>query len=220
MNTITVTSSTRMGRDMRWIVGDQGLESYSRPGQFVTVHLNEIKPAYFAIASEVGAPLGFLVKEGGAAADALIKLQSGDQFEVSDTIGNGFPMERVEGLDLLIMATGSGISAVRSVIAREIDLGMPRSIHLLYGVRTPAHRAFPDDLDAWKSAGVSVTLVVSRPDEGWTGHVGYVQRAAEAMGLVKPGIGVVLCGQKGLVDDTKELFAAIDAPMERLLTNF
>jgi NAD(P)H-flavin reductase len=127
----------------------------------------------------------------------------------------------VDGLELVILVNGSGISAARSVIQAEIDKGLPRPVSFLYGVLTPGHRSFLADLEAWARAGIQVHTVIGEPTgTGWHGATGFVQDHAAAVGLVRANVGVVLVGLPVMVEQAKATYAAADAPNTHLLVNF
>jgi NAD(P)H-flavin reductase len=220
MNRVTVTSNTPMGTDLRWLVLDRPLDGYTQPGQFVTAHLPEHKPGYFAIASTVSEPLTLLIRPTGPTASAIAALAAGDTLEVSDPIGKGFPMNQVAGLPLVILVAGSGLSAVRPVIQAEIDASLPRSVTVFYGVFTQEHCACPDDLKAWAAAGIDVRLVLSDPPSSWGGATGFVQHAAQSAGHLVAGNGLVVCGHPAMVKEIQTLCAEVGVDSSHVLTNF
>ncbi len=208
------------GIDLILLTFDRALEGHVSAGQFVTAHLEQHKPAYFALANTPGKPVQLLVKTVGDTAEALTALPTGSEIEISAPIGKGFPLPADDTRPLTILATGSGISAVRPVIEGELAAGLPRPVRLLYGVFTLAHRSFLDDLARWSTEGVDVQLVLSEPAPDWAGLSGFVQQAAREAGHVHADHTVVLCGYPGMVEDAKSIWTAAGASPEQLLTNF
>jgi NAD(P)H-flavin reductase len=196
MPTLELVGNEPAGIDLRLLTFATPLSSFDKPGQFVTVSMNDLKPAFFAIASVPGEPLQLLLKQQGDVASL------------------------VTAAELVILATGSGISAVRSVIEAEIAAGLPRPVHVLYGVFTLEHRSFVDRLEAWRGKGVVVHEVLSEPHHGWEGAVGFVQDAAKELGLVDADSTVVLCGFPAMVEAAKALYGDAGAAPEQLLTNY
>lgn len=220
MHDLVLVRNEPAGTGLRRLVFDRGLEGFDRPGQFVTVHLPDLPPGYFALASVPGAPVELLVKVHGEVAEALVAREPGATVRLSDPIGKGFALPPGDTRPLVILATGSGISAVRSVVEAEVDAGLPRPVTLLYGVYTPDHRSYVDRLDAWRSAGVDVVEVVSEEVPGWRGDRGFVQSVAAARGLVRDDVTVVLCGYPAMVEEAKALYAEAGLAPDRVLTNF
>lgn len=219
MPTLALTDNRPDGLGLHRLTFDRALPGHTRAGQFLTAHVEGHKPAFFAIASEPGAPVVLLVKRHGDAAEALCGLAPGAEVDVSDAMGEGFPLPPSRARPLVILATGSGISAVRPVIAREVAAGLPRPVTLLYGVFTPAHRSFVDDLEAWTSAGVAVHVVCS-DDPAWPGPHGFVQDAASTLGLVSDDVDLVLCGYPAMAEAAKVQFATAGLAPERVYLNY
>ncbi len=137
-----------------------------------------------------------------------------------DHAGKGFAIDRVppeQCSRLLLFATGSGISPIKALIeSGELDApARSGGVCLYYGTRDPGSTAYADRVAEWKAAGVDVVLVHSGD-----GDKRYVQDALEAdgAGATDDGVGVVLCGHKGMVERVKELLPGL--PAERFVLNF
>lgn len=219
MRQVEVARRAPCGREQWTLELDLVPGDHTRPGQFTAVHVRGLKPAFFALASSPGEPALLLVKRYGATAEALAQMPVGEHFGLSDTIGDGFDLEAVAGLPLVILCTGSALAAIRPVVRAEIAAGLPRAVHLLYGVRTLEERCFSRELAAWEDAGVEVTTVVSR-DPGRNGTARWVQHEAARQGLVRADVGVVLAGVPGMIEEATALYLAAGCPRERLLQNF
>ena len=221
MHTVTVTFNRPAGTQMRWIQLDWIPEAYTTPGQFIQATIGDLKPGFFAIASDPGKPIELLLKNAGPAAEALCAAQPGDSVQATDPMGKGFPVSRTEHRDWVVLVNGSGISAIRPVINQAIRDGLTRDIHLLLGVKTPAHRAFLADLEWWANAGVHVHTVCSEGEAaGWYGATGFVQDTATALGLVNDEVSVLLCGYPAMAEAAKALYATAGCPETQVLTNF
>jgi NAD(P)H-flavin reductase len=176
--------------------------AHQRPGQYVHLRLPGHEEGLFAIASAPGASdqWDLLVKEGSELPNALIQLPLGSQVEVSRPEGRGFPLEQGRGRDLLLFATGSGISPIRSVIEsirRERDAY--GRVTLYFGARTPGAFAYVRDFEAWERMRIRVVPTVSQPGaSGWQGLTGYVQ-AHLAEEPLSPGTIAFVCGQQEMV---------------------
>jgi NAD(P)H-flavin reductase len=77
---------------------------HQHPGQYVQLSAPGGPQGYFALANAPGRPPGVfevLVKEGGAAADAIRKTLLPAELLVSAPMGPGFPLEKAQGKALL-----------------------------------------------------------------------------------------------------------------------
>lgn len=197
--------------------------SHAIPGQYVKLSPASGGEGFFAIASGPGAAsdrVSLLIKLGGAVADAIAALPAGAAVRTTKAQGKGFPMDRAGGRDLVLVATGSGVSPVRSVIeaivARRGDFG---KVSLYHGARTPDAFAYREEWDAWRAAGIDVFPVVSRPqDSGWTGLTGYVQTHLDGVHLTTAI--AFLCGQKAMVEAVKKALADKGMAPDAIFLNF
>lgn len=197
--------------------------SHTTPGQYVKLAVLERGESYFAIASRpdpAGGRVELLLKLGTPLTDAIGALAPGAVVRITAAQGKGFPLERAAGRDVVLVATGSGISPVRSVIEtirqRRADFGI---VSLHFGARTPESFAYREDFEAWRASSIDVFPVVSRPqDTGWDGLTGYVQ---SHLGGVHLSTAVAfLCGQKAMVEAVRSALAALGMPADSIFLNF
>ncbi len=220
MPTVTVARNDPAGAGLRLLHLAETLPDHRRAGQCLSVALPGASPAYFALASVPGDPAQLLVKDQGETGRHLARLHPGDRIEVSPTLGEGFALERVRERPLVVLCTGSAISAGRPVVLGEIAARLPRPVHLLYGVLAPDHLSFTDDLETWAAAGVQVHVVVAEEGSaGWRGPTGFVQDVAEDLGLLRSDVGVVLAGVPEMIEDARARYLAAGCPPEHLLLN-
>ncbi|HEX8699813.1 MAG TPA: NAD-binding oxidoreductase [Myxococcaceae bacterium] len=199
--------------------------AHQRPGQYVHLRLPGHEEGLFAIASPPGSSgkWDLLVKEGSALPNALILLPLGSQVEVSRPEGRGFPLEQVKGKgkDLLLFATGSGISPIRSVIesVRQEREAYER-VTLYFGARTPGAFAYVKDFQTWERARIRVVPTVSQPGaSGWQGLTGYVQAHLAEVPLATGTIAFV-CGQREMVEGVVKALHARGLAPDAIHQNF
>ncbi|XP_078177314.1 FAD/NAD(P)-binding oxidoreductase [Carex rostrata] len=205
--------------------------SYSAPGQYLQLKISgsESKPAFMAIASPptVEGRFEFLVKRvPGSTAELICGLKEGDLVELGPVMGKGFPIERIKGPEatdtVFIFATGTGISAIRSLIESDFPTNKKADVRLYYGARNLQIMAYQDRFETWESSGVTVVPVLSQPDNSWIGETGYVQ---DAFLRTKPALnpsstGVVLCGHKQMAEEITSALVADGVPKDKILMNF
>lgn len=195
--------------------------AHTAAGQYVKLSLEGQGEGTFAIASPPGgARFEFLIKEGPGLPGALKEAKAGSGVRVTAPTGKGFPLERARGRDVLLFATGSGISAIRSAIEviRRERKAFGRVI-LFFGVRTPAAFAYDGEISEWERSGIDVRRTVSRPgNSGWQGLTGYVQAH---LGEVDVSNALAfLVGQRGMVSEVTEALARRGLTRENVFLNF
>ncbi|XP_051145897.1 fruit protein pKIWI502-like isoform X2 [Andrographis paniculata] len=205
--------------------------SYTQAGQYLQLRVRDpnSRPSFFAIASPPAAAVSrgifeFLVKSvPGSTAERLCVLQKGDVVELSSVMGKGFEIDRISPPDkyqtVLIFATGSGI---RSLIEAGFGADKRSDVRLYYGARNLLRMAYQDRFKHWKSSGVDIVPVLSKPDYTWTGERGYVQAAfARAKRVFNPqSTGAILCGQRQMAEEVTSLLVSNGVSREKILKNF
>ncbi len=196
---------------------------HQTPGQYVRLCLPELGEGIFAIASAPG-PTGhrweFLLKGGSALADRLMTLTPGERVMSSRPEGRGFPLAQARGHGVLLFATGSGISPIRSVIESiRQERGAYGPVTLFFGARTPRAFAYERELRHWEEAGIRVVRTVSQPGASdWQGLTGYVQ--AHLGELPVEGHQAFLCGQSAMVRGVIDALLARGLAREHIHLNY
>jgi len=156
-----------------------GDELGHQPGQFAQISIFGIGEAPLSISSsptkrgsfEIG------VRAVGNVTNALHRLDKGATVGVRGPFGNGFPLDRLRGQDILIVAGGIGLVPLRSLINyiedNRQDFGR---LLLLFGCRTLHEQLFIHELDRWRaSEELEYYESVDRcEDPSWQGHVGVI----------------------------------------------
>ncbi|KAL2518943.1 FAD/NAD(P)-binding oxidoreductase [Abeliophyllum distichum] len=208
--------------------------SYTKAGQYLQLRLQDpnTKPSFLAIASPPSTASSkgvfeFLVKSvTGSTAELLCGLQKGDVVELSQAMGKGFDIDQISPAKnyqtVLIFATGSGISPIRSLIESGFGAEKRSDVRLYYGARNLNRMAYQDRFKDWNSSGVDIVPVLSQPDDSWTGEQGYVQAAfARARRIFSPQYtGAVLCGQKQMTEEVTSILVGDGVSSEKILKNF
>lgn len=204
---------------------------FTKPGQFVQVKIGTGKPAFLAIASTPKAAeegvLEFLIKDvEGTTASEICALKEGSEVDISQVMGKGFPLEKLSPPDefstVLIFATGSGISPIRSVIEHGFDANKRADVRLYYGAGDLNQMAYQDRFADWEASGVKVIPCLSDPTEDWEGEKGFVQAAfTRSNGLPEPShAGALLCGQKEMAEEVTAILTEAGISKDKILLNF
>jgi ferredoxin-NADP reductase len=145
-----------------------------------------------------------LVDDGEVSPYLVDELRAGDQFEIRGPIGGHFTWSVGDGGPLLLVAGGSGLVPLMSMLrhraARESDV----AARVLISVRGEADRLYGPELDALApSAGLQLSWTYTRmPPAGWNGWSRRVD--AEMLSALGPGPGaeprVYVCGPTPFVE--------------------
>jgi NAD(P)H-flavin reductase len=168
------------------------------PGQFVEVSLFGIGEVPLGIASSPTRPqmLEISVKRMGSVTSEIHRLTPGDTIGIRGPYGNGWPVDYLQGKNLLVIGGGIGLSPLRSLIDyihdKREEFG---NLHILYGARTQADLVYKPLLKKWgeqKDTEVICTVDIGTP--GWNGNVGVVTNLFHQMQVDTKNTVVVTCG--------------------------
>jgi len=155
-----------------------GRELGQKPGQFVELSLYGMGEAPFGVATSPTRRGTFeiAIRNVGSLTNVSHTLKAGDTVGIRGPFGNGFPLKQFEGKDLLLIAGGTGIFPMRSLIQYVQDnRHLYGKVIVLYGARGPAERLFTKDLEAWQNdKSIEFHETVDRGDANWKGNVGVI----------------------------------------------
>jgi NAD(P)H-flavin reductase len=148
-----------------------------RPGQFIELSVIGTGEAPISISSSPTRRgiLELCVRRVGRLTNALYRLPTNALVGIRGPYGNGFPVEEMEGNDLLIIAGGLGMAPLRSLLWYALDNREKfDNITLMYGARTPADMLFREELLSLADVeGITTLLSVERDPAGtWKHHMG------------------------------------------------
>lgn len=187
------------------------------PGQWVNLFLplpeGETKKAYSIASRPDGSPrfeLAVTRVEGGAASELLHGLDPGAAVRVHGPHGF-FTREASDRRPALFVATGTGLSPLRSMIQAAVAEPTPPPLVLLFGCRGEEEVLWRDELEALAARGALRTEVtLSRAPDAWRGRRGYVQgHVAELYRALAERAGeapqLFVCGLDRMVGAVREL---------------
>ncbi|MHA1907432.1 MAG: FAD/NAD(P)-binding protein [Candidatus Thorarchaeota archaeon] len=174
------------------------LFSYN-PGQFVQVSIFGIGEAPFSISSTPTRPgiLQLGIRNTGDVTAAIHKLEVGDKIGIRGPYGNGFPMDKMQGRNLLFVAGGLGLVPLRSVINyvadNRDDYG---KVTIFYGTNSPERRLFVNEVEnTWsKVPDFELHQTVDRGNETWQGNVGVVTTLFNKCDVDSTNSTALICG--------------------------
>ena len=147
-------------------------------GQFVQLSIFGFGEAPISVSSPPSQRGSFdlCVRKMGGLTSELHSLSKGDTVGIRGPFGNGFPIECMPKMDVMIVAGGIGLAPLRSLIKHVLhDRDAYGRLILLYGTKTAGDILFADEIEAWKAdTRNEVFVTVDEPADGWTGHVGVV----------------------------------------------
>jgi ferredoxin-NADP reductase len=223
----TVTSLTRETASVVTIELDPPDWPGHRAGQHLDVRLTAedgyIAERSYSIAAAPGEPLAITVErlENGEVSPYLTQeLRAGDELELRGPIGGYFVWGPGDRSPLLLLAGGSGVVPLRSILRDHGRTGSDAPARLLYSARTLADVIYRAELDrCHDGAEVSYTLTRAQPP-GWTGHSGRVDATLLAQVAWPAGANPLtfVCGPTNFVEAVAAGLVDLGYPPERVKT--
>jgi ferredoxin-NADP reductase len=121
---------------------------------------------------------------------------------------------------IVLMAAGSGITPVMSMLRYIDDLNLTTPVTLLYCVRTSADIIFQNELERLGSSlpNFKYEVCLSQPDPIWKGHSGRLSQEFVSQHLIDPGSPTFfLCGPKGFMENARQILSALGVNQDRIL---
>ncbi|MGV2290751.1 CDP-6-deoxy-delta-3,4-glucoseen reductase [Trinickia sp. YCB016] len=112
---------------------------------------------------------------------------------------------------IIMLASGTGFGPIKSIVEYALKKGIKRDIHIFWGGRRRQDLYLMELAESWSRAHdhISFHPVLSEPTEacGWSGHVGFVHRAAMAHFPDMSNHEVYACGVPVMVDSARREFS-------------
>lgn len=147
----------------------------------------------------------FNLVAGGPGSSFLYSLAPGDEVRFKGPAGT-FISRDAPDRDLLLVATGTGIAPLRSILLARLERPGDGRILLVWGLRSERDLYYQDEFRALahRHRRFSFVTTLSQPSGAWTGEIGRVQRAVEERLRSVAGLSAYLCGNS-------EMTAAVTA---------
>jgi NAD(P)H-flavin reductase len=193
------------------------------PGQFNMLYVPGYGEAAISMSSDPEAPdrlLGHTVRHVGNVTKGTARLKAGDVVGVRGPFGSAWPMQAVEGLDVVIACGGIGLPPLRTAIYHILrNREKYGKVTLLYGARTPKDLLYQNEYEAWKQAGIDVNVTVDRGDDTWTGRVGVVPMWFYNLRVDPQKTAVMACGPEIMIRFVIYEGLARRVPSERIFVS-
>jgi len=178
------------------------------PGQFNMLYLYGVGEVAISISSDPAETsyLSHTIRAVGRVTKALQNLQAGDQIGIRGPYGQGWPLERAKGHDILIVTGGLGcaptVSVIKYILARRQDYG---ALRILQGVKHSDDLIFNEQYAIWQqSPNTQVSIAADQAGPQWPWSVGYVTNMIESLALNPQNTIAMMCGPEMM------MHAAID----------
>lgn len=147
-----------------------------QPGQFLQVSINGVGEAPISINSspKEGDYFKLCIERKGNVTKAIFDLEEGSTLFARGPYGNGFPVDEVEGKNVLFVAGGIGLAPLRSAIEYISETkGKYMDAQILYGDKTPTCLLFDRYFSTWDE-DFDMNVICEEATPEWSGEEGMV----------------------------------------------
>ncbi len=146
-------------------------------------------------------------------------VQEGDQLELRGPIGGWFTWDARDGGPLLLVAGGSGLVPLMSMLRHRRAAGSDAPARLLLSAQRPEVVLYRAELEELGDDVLTLTYTRAAPP-GWTGATRRVDRALLEQVAWPPEAEprIYICGPTGFVDAVADALVALGHPAERVRT--
>ena len=159
------------------------------------------------------------VKDGCVSVFLNERAKPGLRVEASGPYG-GFYFDETLHKSIVLIAAGSGITPMISMLRYIEDLKLATSVTLLYCVRTAAGIIFQSELArlARSLSNFKYEVCLSQPDPAWKGRSGRLTEECVSQNVTDLNAPTFfLCGPKGFMDNARQILSSLRVQQERIL---
>ena len=195
------------------------------PGQFaeLSVYGKGESPIGIASSPTQKGYIEFTVQKAGVVTSALHEMEEGTLMGVRGPLGNSWPIEYLEGKNIVIVGGGFAFTTLRSLINYMIfEENRKRfgKITVVYGARTPGLLLYKDELEAWGKRGdIDLNVTVDKGDATWKGREGFVPTVCKEVAPSKENAVTVICGPPIMIRFTLPVFFDLGFSKENIITS-
>jgi sulfhydrogenase subunit gamma (sulfur reductase) len=195
------------------------------PGQFAELSFYGKGESPIGIASSPTQKgyIEFTVQKAGVVTSALHEAEEGTLMGVRGPLGNSWPLEFLEGKNIVIVGGGFAFTTLRSLINYMIfEENRKRfgKITVVYGARSPGLLLYKDELEAWAKRGdIDLNVTVDKGDATWKGREGFVPTVCKEVAPSKENAVTVICGPPIMIRFTLPVFFDLGFSKENIITS-
>ncbi len=159
----------------------------------------------------------------GQVTSALHDLEEGAIIGIRGPLGHPWPLEFLEGKNIVVVGGGFAFTTLRSLVNYMIYEENRRrfgKISIIYGARLPGLLCYKDELALWgKRDDLGLCVTVDKGNEAWEGREGFVPAICKDVAPCAENAVAVICGPPIMIKYTLPVFFNLNFSKENILTS-
>ncbi len=185
----------------------EGIQFSFTPGQFIMVNYKDAQGEFkrsYSIASDPEhkqyLELCVSLKEGGRGSALLAKVKKGSKLTINGPFG-AFHLEEKQG-EIILIAGGTGISPLRSMLKHLLNIKYPHKTYLFYSFKTEDDYLYREEFEklAKENKNFVFVPICTQPGPKWKGEKEYVQNIFKKYAKGTKDKDIYACGPVPMVD--------------------
>jgi sulfhydrogenase subunit gamma (sulfur reductase) len=190
------------------------------PGQFVMLELPGCGEVPISISSSISNKdfIELCIRKVGKVTGLLHRLEPGAIVGIRGPFGTHFPMQKMVGCNILLIAGGLGIVPLRSTIywANEHRSDY-EDITILYGAKEPGQILFDYQFEEWhKIFDLKILTIVQNRAENWEGRVGLITDLFDEVPIDPDNTFAIVCGPPVMFKFVFAHLSKVGIPRQRM----
>lgn len=190
-------------------------------GQFLQLSIPKVGEAPRSVSGFGDGYLDFTIRSVGKVTDEIFKLEAGYTIFLRGSYGIGWPVDKFKDKNIIIVAGGTGVAPVRSMINKFYDdEDYVKSLNLVIGFKDEDGILFKNELEKWKEKFNTIYTLDKGEKEGWS--QGMVTKHLDKLPIKEFGDNyeVVIVGPPIMMHFTALEFLKLGVKEEKIWVSF
>ncbi|MBD3166272.1 oxidoreductase [bacterium] len=206
------------------IIDDTDRERFTfLPGQFVMLEV----PGYGEVPISISSSLshkGFIelcIRRVGLVTNVLHKTKRGSKVGIRGPFGTHFPMDKMRGNNILLIAGGLGLAPLRAPIFHVIEnRSYYKDVYILYGAKETNLLLFNYQYEEWERiADINLRVIAEEGDANWTGEIGLITDLLDDIQVDPGSTSAIVCGPPVMFKFVCSRLTEMGIPMHRMFVS-
>jgi len=194
-----------------------------RPGQFVMLEVPGFGEVPISLSSSSNNKefIELCIRKVGRTTNILHNAKRGAKVGIRGPFGTSFPMEKMAGHNILLIAGGLGLAPLRAPIywvnERRDEF---KDVHILYGTKEPSQMLFTYQYEEWERVShIKLLTIVDQGDEKWTGRTGLITELFKEITIDPDDTYCIVCGPPIMFKFVCNHLDSLGVPMNRMFVS-
>jgi len=194
-----------------------------RPGQFVMLEVPGFGEVPISISSSSNNReyVELCVRKSGRTTNILHQAKTGTKVGIRGPFGTSFPMEKMAGHNILLVAGGLGLAPLRAPIYWACEHRDEfKDVHVLYGTKSPDQMLFTYQYEEWERVDhIKLHTIVEEANGDWKGKIGLITDLFKEIDITPDDTYAIVCGPPVMFKFVCDHLDDLGIPMNRMFVS-